>query len=293
MIPGTVEFEEHYPGFRADAVRTVEINGRWPVTMPEHRAARPEWPWWEAQRLAAMHSLVANLRRPDRLTDDPVRPVVYDVGAEEGDFPALYSTWGCDVFAIEPNPKAWPWIRRTWNANHQRTSGAPFGREVPEFPMAWASVLLGAAQSWPTETYADVGPVGQWWGAQGWPDVSFREDAVPDHGFFHLAEHRTVCPVVTLDQLTADCAEMLPGFRPPDIIAMDCEGGEFQVVLGAQRVLEEFRPWLLISVHPEFMRDLYDENEQDLHDFLRAVGYIPTFLAADHEHHWIYEPPTE
>ncbi len=44
-------------------------------------------------------------------------PVVWDVGAEEGDMPALYATWGCDVVLVEPNPKVWPCIRYHWTAN--------------------------------------------------------------------------------------------------------------------------------------------------------------------------------
>jgi hypothetical protein len=58
------------------------INGRWPLLLPDHRAARPSWGWWEATRLAAMHHFI----QPG--------DVVYDVGAEEGDFPCLFSTWG-------------------------------------------------------------------------------------------------------------------------------------------------------------------------------------------------------
>ena len=54
-------------------VRLVHVNGRWPLWLPEHRAARPEWPWWEAARLSAMHHVLGQGGH-----------TVWDVGAEIG-----------------------------------------------------------------------------------------------------------------------------------------------------------------------------------------------------------------
>ena len=81
------------------------INDRWVLILPEHRHDRPEWPWWEATRLAAMYHFIGE------------GDVVYDIGAEEGDFPALFAKWGAQVVLVEPNPLVWPNIKAIFDAN--------------------------------------------------------------------------------------------------------------------------------------------------------------------------------
>jgi FkbM family methyltransferase len=74
--------------------------------LPEHRAARPEWPIWEFKRLESMH---ANIKEGD---------LVYYVGAEEGDMAALCALWGAKVVMFEPNDKVWPQIKAIWESNN-------------------------------------------------------------------------------------------------------------------------------------------------------------------------------
>ena len=61
------------------------VNGEFEIMLPKHRADRPEWyqpHGWEKLRLKSMSE---NIGKGD---------VVYYVGAEEGEMPALCQMWG-------------------------------------------------------------------------------------------------------------------------------------------------------------------------------------------------------
>ena len=84
------------------------INGQFKIKLPEHRAARLEWftkQGWEKKRLSSMHEYIGE------------GDVVYYVGAELGEMPALCQMWGAEVVLYEPNHKAWPVIKAVWKAN--------------------------------------------------------------------------------------------------------------------------------------------------------------------------------
>lgn len=232
-------------------MRETLINGRWPLLLPEHRAARPEWPWWEATRIAAMaHHLGPG-------------DVVYDIGAEEGDMPALWASWGCEVVLFEPNPRVWPNIRAIWEANGL------------EWPLG-CFVGFAAAEAggdWPTE----------WLGRGQWPSCADGE-LIGDHGFLNLAERPDV-PRVTIDMAVTQ-------HGAPTAITMDVEGAELEVLTGARETLETHRPKVWVSIHPEFMADMYgiDGGVDVIRGFMAASGYREQFLSIDHEHHWMFLP---
>lgn len=225
------------------------INGRWPLLLPSHRAARPEWPWWEATRLAAM---AAHVGPGD---------VVWDVGAEEGDFPALWASWGAEVVLAEPNPRVWPNIRTIFEANVLQAPVASFvGFLGEEDTAGWASALVAAGE-WPTSAY---GPV------------------IGDHGFCQLGERPDI-ETVTIDTFTEVATR-------PSVITMDVEGAELHVLHGARRTLTEHRPKVFVSVHPGFMAHHYGHNPEQLYDFMEELGYQRTFLTEDHERHEMFLP---
>lgn len=225
----------------------VAINGRWPMMLLNHRAARPEWPWWEAHTLALAHHLI-----------EPGM-VVWDVGSEEGDFPALFGTWGAEVVLIEPNPNVWPQIRIHWKANVERD------------PLACLVALASDVNDGATPDF-DTGYDGVW------PVVS-EGKIMPEHGFRHLSEHRSVTPQIRLDNAT------LPA---PDLITMDIEGGELHALRGMTATLATAHPIVLVSVHPAFMADLYGESAMDIRELMRGLGYEGRMICADHEEHWLY-----
>jgi FkbM family methyltransferase len=225
------------------------INGRWELLLPEHRALRPEWPWWEATRLAAMAHHIGP------------GDVVWDVGAEEGDFPALWASWGAQVVLAEPNPKVWPNIRAIFEANYL---------EPPA--LCWPG-FLGDQVVDGERDYDGTGP---------WP-ASSTGPVIGDHGFCQLNE-RPDLPAATVDALVAD------GVPAPTVITMDVEGSELHVLQGAAATLHMERPTVFVSVHPTFMREQYGQDPDELYAFMDEVDYERVFLTEDHERHEMFLP---
>jgi FkbM family methyltransferase len=74
------------------------------------------------------------------------------------------------------------------------------------------------------------------------------------------------CPVTTLDRL---CKELR---IHPDLIKIDVEGYEFNVLLGAERVLREHRPTLFLELHPAEMAR-FGHTTVELVSLLAGMGY--------------------
>ncbi len=229
----------------------TSINGRWKLLLPEHRAARDSWPWWEATRLAAMR--------------DQIEPghVVWDAGAEEGDFPALFATWGAQLVLAEPNPRVWPNIKAIWDANG-------LGDPLLCWPGFFADRIEGERE-----------PAVE---SEVWPDCAYG-DVIGDHGFCQLGE-RPDRPLTTIDELVAD------GVPAPDVITMDVEGSELFVLRGAAETLRRHRPVVFVSVHPEFMAHHYgiEDGLGAVRCFMDEAGYDFAYLCTDHEVHEMYRP---
>lgn len=236
-----------------EMVRTM-INKRWELILPEHRAARGEvWDWWEAERMASMRE---HLGPGD---------VVYDIGAEEGDMPGLWASWGCDVALFEPNPRVWPNIRAIWEAN--------------DFPQP-LGCFVGFAGD--TDRDADRQLAGTGWHFGEWPTAAYGP-LIGDHGFLNLCERPDV-PVITLN--TASTI-----IDPPTALTIDVEGAELAVMMGAVAVvLTQHRPKVWLSIHPTFMGEMYGTNPSQIHTLMADLGYEGTLLADDHEAHWFFDP---
>lgn len=274
----------------------TRINGRWDLVLPEHRAVRPEWvTGWERERLDSMHEHLTRLVRefddwhvfrggPHAVDYRPrnERPVIIDVGVEEGDLTALYSQWGCDVVMVEPNPRVWPNVRAIWQANglrHPDEWWVGFAGDVDDFddPVhhEWAREHVGAS-----------------WEMGGWPSCA-DGPVIGDHAFLHLAQHAHMVPTITLDRLV-DNARWADGVgRKIDAITMDVEGSELRVLRGAERILREDRPLVWVSVHTDdqWMAENYAQDRRgDIDAFMAELGYVPQLLAVDHEEHVFYQP---
>lgn len=234
------------------------INGRWTLKLPEHRAARPVWPWWEATRLACMHHYLGQGGH-----------VVWDVGAEEGDFPALWASWGNRVAMWEPNDRVWPNIKAIWEAN-----------DLPEPELCFAGFAAATAC---TEGLRFT---------PGWPE-SADGPVIGDHGFANLCERPDI-PRVRLDDVQRLAAKRGRGIAAPTAISIDVEGAELEVLLGAHETLMRHRPLVWVSVHPEFMQRMYHRAPEELHRYMADCGYERTYLGSDHEeHHWYWPKERE
>lgn len=225
------------------------INSRWSLLLPEHRAVRPEWvTGWEVERIASMHDHLGNGGH-----------TIYDIGAEEGDLPALWASWGNDVALWEPNVRVWPNPRAIFDANGL----AP----LATFP-GFAADHDGAGDR-------------QYLTAGGWPP-SADGPLIGDHGFCNLCERPDI------PRLKIDTVADLIG--PPDALTIDVEGAELRVLLGARSVLAKHRPLVWVSVHPQFMDDTHGDTPEQLFTYMEGLGYIRTHLASDHEDHEFFCP---
>lgn len=87
-------------------MKLTKINDKWDILLPDHRADRKEWPWWEQERLQSMNETI---KKGD---------VVYYVGSEAGDLAGLLSMWGAKLVLFEPNSMVWPNAKKVWEYNN-------------------------------------------------------------------------------------------------------------------------------------------------------------------------------
>lgn len=150
----------------AEMVKAI-LNGRWKLTLPKHRADRPEWyteQGWEKERLERLFDVVARQESP----------VVHYVGAEEGEMPALCAKWGAEVLLFEPNEKVLPNIKAIWEANN----------------LGNAQVFIGFAGNETTMpcTVKNI--------------TDIEGEVIGDHGFKELHDKGDI-PVAKIDDLVA------------------------------------------------------------------------------------------
>lgn len=183
---------------------------------------------------------------------------ILDIGAEQGDMTALFAKWigpeGAMVI-VEPSPGFWPNIKATFEANDL----------VPY--QTWQVLVSNET------TTVQTHPNNSLWPAAADGEIS---DSV---GFSHLNEKPDI-PVMKIDDMN------LP---PIDVITMDIEGSEYEALQGAEQMIKRDKPIMFISVHPEFMWKAHHHSPDDLHVMLDHWGYDGTYLAFDHEQHWMYK----
>lgn len=231
---------------------STTLNGKFNMILPKHRADRPEWyteGGWEKNRLESMYDNIGS--------DD----VVYYVGAEEGEMPALCQIWGAETVLFEPNPKVWSHFPLLWKHNN-------LSMPIACIPSFASDKVDGRAriyyEEWPPEADSEI------------------EAA---HGFKELHTEAKTYGQITIDSCVYD-----HDIKPPTAISIDVEGSEWRVLDGAKRVLEEYRPKIWLSGHPEFMIMYWNEYLNDLRGFIRSFGYKEEFLDYQHEVHLFYEP---
>lgn len=235
--------------------KTVKVNDKWDVDLITHVADLPIWKFWEKERMAAMYAAI-------RPTD-----TILDIGTCNGDMSAVFTKWipRGKMILVEPSPDFWPCIKAIFDKNDLKpyqcypvlvsneTTESLIPLPFPETP----SAVVGSG--WPT---AANGPI------------------MLETGFAHVNEKPPI-PVMRIDEM---------GLPKIDIITMDIEGTEYEALEGAEKVLLNDRPTVFVSVHPEFMWREHHHSPDDLHVMMQKYGYEGTYLAFDHEQHWMYKP---
>jgi len=232
-------------------MRKVIVNGEFEITLPEHRAARPDWyqpHGWEKPRLKHMSE---NISSGD---------VMYYVGAEEGEFAALCQMWGAEVVVFEPNPKVWSHFPLLWSANNL------------DLPMVCIPGFASDKINSLSRIYYNEWP----------PEVNDVIEAA--HGFKELYLEGETYGQITIDSCVYD-----HGIKAPTAISLDVEGSEWRVLGGAERVLREHKPKIWLSGHPEFMLQQWNESLYNLRQWIKGLGYTEIILDYQHEVHLYYE----
>lgn len=225
------------------------LNGKFEITLPKHRADRPEWyteKGWEKARLESMFRHIGS------------GDVVYYVGSEEGEMPALCQMWGAQVVLFEPNDKVWANTKAIWDANNLPAPLATFQGFAANKTSEKTPVLL-----------------------EGFPK-SAEGDIISDHAFRELIDPGDI-PQLKIDDLVA--SELVP---PPTVITMDVEGSEWEVLQGAEQTLRKYHPKIWLSLHPEFLFRMFDKYSYEVRRWLIDMGYTEELLDYQHEVHLYY-----
>jgi FkbM family methyltransferase len=232
-------------------MKKVIVNGEFEITLPDHRAARPEWyepKGWEKPRLRHMSE---NISSGD---------VMYYVGAEEGEFAALCQMWGAEVVLFEPNPKVWSHFPLLWSANNL------------DLPIVCIPGFASDKINNLSRIYYNEWP----------PEANNVIEAA--HGFKELYLEGESYGQITIDSCVYD-----HGIKPPTAISLDVEGSEWRVLGGAEKVLREHKPKIWLSGHPEFMLQQWNESLYNLRQWIKGLGYTEIILDYQHEVHLYYE----
>lgn len=232
-----------------EMVKTI-LNDEFEIIIPKHRADRPDWYTEEGWEKARLKSMSQNISKKD---------VVYYVGAEEGEMPALCQMWGADVVLIEPNPKVWSNTKAIWEANKL---------ETPYTFQGFASNqtrIIDEANAF----------------HKGFPACADNE-IESAHGFKELYLEAENYNQIKLD----DIAKM---YKPPTVITFDCEGSDWEVMKGAEEILTKYKPKIWASIHPEFMFAQWNQYSSDFRNWIKGFGYKETYLDYKHELHMLYE----
>lgn len=226
-----------------------KLNGEFDIIVPEHRANRPDWYTEEGWERARLKSMSQNLSKGD---------VMYYIGAEEGEMPALCQMWGAETILFEPNPKVWSNIYAIYKSNKLNP---------PTFYQGFASNEDKIPKDYIELSWEEIGHLN-------------IESA---HGFKELYQEAENYPQYKVDTIVEKTGKI------PTALSIDVEGSEFEVLKGAEQTLRKYHPKIWLSLHPEFLFHQWNVYGSDVRNWLKTVGYNETLLDYKHEVHLFYE----
>lgn len=241
----------------------VKINNRFKIILPKHRADFYKTRLWEKERLNSIHK---NLNKHD---------VMYYIGAEQGEMPALCQKWGAKVYLFEPNYSAWRTIYEIWKLNKLKKPAGMFamfvGNNTQLVPKNPDKAILDG-QGWVLE--ADVNS--KFYDYPKYAQMEISEDS----RFSELQNEKDGLPVVKIDDVTVNAK------NGPTALSIDVESAELEVLKGAENTILSYKPKIWLSVHPEFLKMYWKVTENDVLKWLVDRGYDYELLADEHEKHY-------
>lgn len=241
-------------------VISSKINDKWDINLtPDRHEFHAKRPGWEKERVDSCAELMTE------------GMVIYDLGAESGDFTALYHLFvgpTGTVVPVEPSPPYWPSIRAHWEGNNL----PPLRTYFPGF-VSDDDGLVPALQD---DLYQSIFPDNS-----GWPVASLGE-VIPDFGFRHLAQQAHHTPRLCLDSMVKHLGLI------PDAVVMDIEGAELNALRGAHELLASKHPIMWVSVHQPTMKDWYNTTLQELLMFMERLDYTCEKLGEGSEEYWLF-----
>lgn len=231
-------------------MRKVRFSSGHEIYVHDHRAVKHDFSTWES---CFINVLMSRVQPGD---------VVFDVGAEEGEFSALVASvvGGGNVHMFEPSPWYWPNIKGVWEANGLASPGGCFAG------FAGTDELARGDSSAPGLTWPDEanGPVCK---ESGFCFIHERPD-IPATSIYRWAHFTGISP---------------------SIVMMDVEGAELLVLRGMGPLLRDRVPnYIFVSVHSAEVLAGYNSTHKNLFDFMSRCGYSATLLGVDHEEHWMF-----
>lgn len=184
------------------------------------------------------------------------KDVMFYIGVEEGDMTALCALWGAKLVMFEPNELVMPNIKAIWEANDLNLQDTFY----PCFVSDQTTNLIDPV------TVDDI---------QG--------EVIHNHGFKELKDPGSI-PQLKIDDIVERTGII------PTSLSLDIEGSEGRALRGAEQTLRNHKPKIWLSLHPEFLREQYDEWGAELRHWLIDLGYKETLLDYPlHEVHLYYE----
>jgi FkbM family methyltransferase len=166
-----------------------------------------------------------------------------------------------NMVLIEPADTYWPNIKTIWEHNYPGVK--PLACFEGFFSNETTAKRILQKHKWPKSAN------GYLWART---TASFR----------YIHTHGNEIPQIKIDDYVKKSGII------PTALTMDVEGAEFLVLQGAENILREAGPKVWVSIHPGLAEYNYHVTLQQIHDFMRFLGYKEQHLATDHEEHWYF-----
>jgi len=180
--------------------------------------------------------------------------LMIDIGAEYGWQTAVYQKM-CKLIIVEPNVDYFNNIRQIWEKNCDSKPEAIYVGLMSDKDLNNPELLT------------------DWFDGTG--------ELVTGLKYRYIGKDKGL-PQMKVDTLVKKLK------KTPTAITMDIEGAELLVLRGAEKLLNKgIKVW--VSVHPDLAEKTYDIKPNEIHDYLKSLGYKGKLLGTDHEEHWYYE----